>query len=75
MILLQKPETDGVLISVSTLLKNRNSAYFETWCAEEWGPGEYLGREDDQTEGDQAIDDEVLEVIPPGDEELLRVGV
>ena len=49
--------------------------YFETWCAEEWGPGEYLGWKDDQTEGDQAIDDEVLEVVPPGDEELLRVGV
>ena len=50
-------------------------SYFETWCAEEWGPGEYLGGEDDQTQGDQAIDDEVLEVVPPGDEELLRVGV
>ena len=50
-------------------------SYFETGCAEKWGAGEYLGREDDQAERDEAIDDEVLEVVPPGDEELLRVGV
>ena len=50
-------------------------SYFETGCAEKWSAGEYLGREDDQTECDEAIDDEVLEVVPPGDEELLRVGV
>lgn len=49
--------------------------YLETGCAEEWGPGKYLSWENDQTQSDQAIDHEVLEVVPPGDEELLRVGV
>ena len=34
-----------------------------------------MGGEDDQTEGDQAVNDEVLEIVPPGDEELLSVGV
>ena len=34
-----------------------------------------MGREDDQTQGDQAVNDEVLEIVPPGDEELLCVGV
>ena len=58
-------------MSCSSFLRS----YFETGCAEKWGAGENLGREDDQTEGYEAIDYKVLEVVPPGDEELLRVGV
>ena len=34
-----------------------------------------MSGEDDETECYEAVNDKVLEVVPPGDEELLRVGV
>ena len=61
----------GQMMSFFSFLRS----YLETGCAEKWSASENLGREDDQTECDEAVDDKVLEVVPPGDEELLRVGV
>ena len=61
----------GQMMSFFSFLRS----YLETGCAEKWGASENLCRKNDQTESDESIDDEVLEVIPPGDEELLRVGV
>ena len=43
--------------------------------AEQRSPLEYLSRQHDKAEADQAVDDEVLQVVPPGPEHLLLVGV
>ena len=53
-----------MMLSCSSFLRS----YFQAGCAEKWSAGEHLGREDDKTESDEAIDDKVLEVVPPGDE-------
>ena len=35
----------------------------------------YLSGQNNQPEADQAVDDEVLQVVPPGPEHFLLVGV
>ena len=50
-----------------------------TYCgadgAEQRSPLEYLSRQHDKAEADQAVDDEVLQVVPPRPEHLLLVRV